>query len=210
MWEGRFKSVLVEDGYAARVMAAYIDLNAVRAGMVQRPEDYRWCSYGEAMKPKADRWRAKARAGLCWVMQLQQETGGLVSPEKSGVVWEEKGASWYRMMLFADGEEVFSSKPEQGIEKVLVRKGFKREDVEGVLAKGGKLSFGEALRCKVRYFSDGMVFGSQDFVNKVFKGSRDIFGEKRTSGARPIRGVGWKVESNRLYSMRALKKEILK
>ena len=114
------------------------------------------------------------------------------------------------MMLFADGEEVFSSKPEQGIEKILVRKGFKRDDVEEVLAKGGKISFGEALRCKVRYLTDGMVFGSRDFVNKVFKGSRGHFSEKRTSGARPIRGVGWKVESDRLYSMRALKKEILK
>jgi len=55
-----------------------------------------------------------------------------------------------------------------------------------------------------------MVFGSRDFVNKVFKGSRGHFSEKRTSGARPIRGVGWKEKSDRLYSMRALKKEILK
>jgi len=76
LWEGRFKSILVEDGYAARVMSAYIDLNPVRAGMVKRPEDYRWCSYGEAMKPKADRWRAKAREGLCRVMKLEQETSG--------------------------------------------------------------------------------------------------------------------------------------
>jgi hypothetical protein len=30
-------------------MAAYIDLNPVRAGMVQDPADYRWSSYGEAV-----------------------------------------------------------------------------------------------------------------------------------------------------------------
>ena len=35
LWEGRFKSVLVEDGYATRMTAAYIDLNPVRAGMVK-------------------------------------------------------------------------------------------------------------------------------------------------------------------------------
>ena len=29
LWEERFKSVIVEDGYAARVIAAYIDLNPV-------------------------------------------------------------------------------------------------------------------------------------------------------------------------------------
>lgn len=120
------------------------------------------------------------------------------------------GSEWYRMMLFADGEAVFSSQPEIGIAKIRLRKGFKREDVEDVLAKGGKLSFGEALRCKVRYFTDGMVVGSQDFVNKVFKGSRSHFSEKRKTGARPIRGVKWEGVENRLCSMRELKEEILK
>jgi len=220
LWEGRFKSVLVEDGYGARCVSAYIDLNPIRAGMVSRPEDYRWSSYGEAMKAVDDAGRVLARAGLCRVMQLHQETEGRVSPERSEVLWEgdkEKdviseiaGAQWYRMMLYADGEEVFSSKPAMGAENKVVREGFRREDVLDVLAKGGTLSFGEALRCKFRYFSDGMVIGSQNFVNKVFKGSRAHFSEKRVDGARPIRGVGWKEEGNRLYSMRALKKEILK
>ncbi len=45
LWEERFKSVLVEDGHAARTMAAYIDLNPVRAKIVGAPKDYRWCSY---------------------------------------------------------------------------------------------------------------------------------------------------------------------
>ena len=34
LWEERFKSVIVESGVAARTIAAYIDLNPVRAGMV--------------------------------------------------------------------------------------------------------------------------------------------------------------------------------
>jgi len=37
LWEERFRSVLVEDGHAARTMAAYIDLNPVRASMVEDP-----------------------------------------------------------------------------------------------------------------------------------------------------------------------------
>ena len=49
LWEDRFKSVIVEDGVAARTISAYIDLNPVRAGMVQDPADYRWSSYGEAV-----------------------------------------------------------------------------------------------------------------------------------------------------------------
>ena len=46
LWESRFTSVIVEDEERAlRTMAAYIDLNPVRAGMVEDPADYRWCGY---------------------------------------------------------------------------------------------------------------------------------------------------------------------
>jgi len=41
--------VLVEDGTAARTMAASIDLNPVRAGICEDPVDYRWSSYAEAV-----------------------------------------------------------------------------------------------------------------------------------------------------------------
>lgn len=44
LWQGRFKSSLVDSGaYALRVMR-YIELNPVRAAMVERPEDFRWSS----------------------------------------------------------------------------------------------------------------------------------------------------------------------
>ncbi|NCD34710.1 MAG: transposase, partial [Spartobacteria bacterium] len=38
LWDRRFKSVLVEDGVALRTMAAYIEMNPVRAGMVDDPK----------------------------------------------------------------------------------------------------------------------------------------------------------------------------
>ena len=43
-WADRFKSVVIETGEALLNCLAYIDLNPVRAGLVQRPEHYRWCS----------------------------------------------------------------------------------------------------------------------------------------------------------------------
>ena len=50
LWTERFKSVLVEGkGNALQTMAAYIDLNPVRAGLVQDPKDYRFCGYAEAV-----------------------------------------------------------------------------------------------------------------------------------------------------------------
>src|SRR5690606_27693693 len=50
LWAERFKSVLVEDDPGTlKMVAAYIDLNPVRAGLVEDPADYRWSGYGEAM-----------------------------------------------------------------------------------------------------------------------------------------------------------------
>jgi putative transposase len=50
LWEGRYKSVLVEDcEQALLTISAYIDLNPIRAGIVAKPEDYRWCGYAEAL-----------------------------------------------------------------------------------------------------------------------------------------------------------------
>jgi len=45
-WAERFKSLIVDNGETLINCLAYIDLNAVRAGIVEKPEDYRWCSIG--------------------------------------------------------------------------------------------------------------------------------------------------------------------
>jgi hypothetical protein len=44
------------------------------------------------------------------------------------------------------------------------------------------------LRWRLRYFSDGAVIGSREFVDGLFEAYRDRFGPKRTSGARRMRG----------------------
>jgi putative transposase len=45
LWEGRFKSALVDGETYLLTCHRYIELNPVRAGMVARPEDYRWSSH---------------------------------------------------------------------------------------------------------------------------------------------------------------------
>ena len=45
LFQGRFKSQLVEKGTYLLELLRYVALNPVRAKMVQRPEDYRWSSY---------------------------------------------------------------------------------------------------------------------------------------------------------------------
>lgn len=45
LWEGRFRSCIVESARYVLACHRYIELNPVRAGIVPRPEDYAWSSY---------------------------------------------------------------------------------------------------------------------------------------------------------------------
>jgi len=54
LWEGRFKSSLVSQDEYLLVCSRYIELNPVRAKMVQKPKDYRWSSYGFKAEGRTD------------------------------------------------------------------------------------------------------------------------------------------------------------
>ncbi len=45
LWEGRFRSCLTQTEDYVLACYRYIELNPVRAGMVNRPQEYRWSSY---------------------------------------------------------------------------------------------------------------------------------------------------------------------
>lgn len=45
LWEGRFRSCLTQSEDYVLSCYRYIELNPVRAGMVAKPQDYRWSSY---------------------------------------------------------------------------------------------------------------------------------------------------------------------
>lgn len=55
LWEGRYKACLVDsDTYLLRCYR-YIELNPVRAGMVGKPNDYRWSSFAANALGRDDR-----------------------------------------------------------------------------------------------------------------------------------------------------------
>lgn len=45
LWEGRYKSTLVDSEYYFIAVSRYIELNPVRANMVKHPAEYPWSSY---------------------------------------------------------------------------------------------------------------------------------------------------------------------
>jgi len=56
LWEGRFRSCLTQTEDYVLACYRYIELNPVRAGMVMRPQDYRWSSYHANALGKASRF----------------------------------------------------------------------------------------------------------------------------------------------------------
>jgi len=187
LWSDRFKSVLVEDGHATRVMAAYIDLNPVRAGMVEAPEDYRWSGYGEASAGKK-----KAREGLRRVMLEKHRMTAPTARAAEEVADWRKVAAGYREILAGDLEK--SEGRREGVKKK--NHGRAARATHG----GARMTEAQLLRCRVRYFTDGLVLGSRDFVDRAFELTREWFGPRRTSGARKLARA-----ETELRTMRALK-----
>ena len=170
LWEERFRSVLVEgEGPALATMAAYIDLNPVRAGMVDDPKNYRWCGYGETAGGGH-----LAREGLR--VAIQARLGREVVPQR--ILAE------YRCFLYDSG-----GKREPGSNGEPGRRGFSREQIQAVLDRGGQLELADAIRCRVRYFCDGAILGSRAFVDGFFRSHRQYFGPNRKNAARKLRGI---------------------
>jgi REP element-mobilizing transposase RayT len=173
LWEDRFKSVLVEGaGQALAAMAAYIDLNPVRAGLVEDPKGYRWCGYGEAVAGQR-----RAREGLRVIATALQ-----FGKEPS----LRAGMELYRMHMYNEGAEEREALDQDGQP---VRGALRRDAVVRVLRKKGRLPLAAYLRCRIRYFCDGAAVGSQAFVEDLFRTHRRWFGPKRKNGARRMRGL---------------------
>ena len=200
LWEDRFKSVIVESGVAARTMAAYIDLNPVRAGMVKDPADYRWSSYGEAIGGGAKGNGKKAREGLVRAYFCDQGVG--FEAEQ----WRDVSRLYRRLMGLALGRkpgrvEVVAAGTKLG-QPTMNTAEMLEGKTNGTVLKD--LGMAKMLCCRVRYFTDGAVIGSKEFVNEAFASARERFGAKRKDGARAMKGSG-KGAKGVLWSLRDLR-----
>jgi REP element-mobilizing transposase RayT len=179
LWEDRFKSVLVEGaGNALCTMAIYIDLNPVRAGIVPDPGEYRWCGYAQGMAGLRE-----AREGLAVVVNAVRRG---VAAKKSGgaAVVPQRILAEYRLELFGRGESRGIAEDGRAL-----RLGISQDRINEVLQNNGRLKRWEATRCRVRYFSDGLILGSRQFVDRFFASNRWRFGKQRKDGARALRYV---------------------
>jgi len=170
----RFKSVLIEpQTRAIETVALYLDLNCVRAGLASDPKDYRFCGYGEAVAGSRI-----ARAGL-------QAIAG------PGQTWAQAQTA-YREALFGTGTT--TKQHAQAITPAAFEK---------VLKEKGRLPLATVLRCRVRYFTDGAVLGSQAFVETHLAAYRLRHGVRERTAPRPLAPIA---DWGGLNSLRGLRR----
>lgn len=166
IWAARYKSLIVEDEPETLTkVAAYIDLNPVRAQLVQDPKDYRWCSYAASLAGQV-----LAREGTLLLFHALRN-------------YEESIAS-YRLILFGKGYGT----------KGLAHKDFgtiSAERLQEIIRLNGKVPIEELLRVRVRYFTDGVALGSREFIEQLYQQNKSKFGPKRKSGGSALPQNTW-------------------
>ena len=205
LWEERFSATAVSAGRTARMVAAYIDLNPMRAGIVKDPMDYRWCGYAEAVG--GDPLAISAYSHL---HEMVERKGVAVSKVSDEEVMQE-----YRILMAEEGQEsdpdaLPMTQGQRASKTFKRRRGYSREEIDAIIEQNGKLSKSQLLRCKTRYFSNGAVIGSKVFVDGFLKNLKSGSNPDRKMAAKPMRRIKWngKVADGKIFSYRDLQKDV--
>ena len=168
IWASRFKSVLLSPDYKTLMaVGAYIDLNPVRAEVVEEPGEYCWSGYGTAL-----RGNALSCKGLCTLIAAAYGRHD-VALELALEVYHSAIEGFIETLapevatVDSEFSEMRVTAPKEKTEKAAEARVFVSEKVEADLIKGAKISLFEMLRCKVRYFSHGLVLGPLSFVRNM-------------------------------------------
>ena len=170
LWMDRFKSVLVEGaGNPLQTMAAYIDLNPVRAGLVDDPKDYRFCGYAEALAGEV-----RAAQGIQGIWAAYAD-GGLRNNVSRQVAFQ-----MHRELIFGKRAS------DAGISDMSRKQALRVLDNEN-----GRLPRSTVLRCRVRYFTDGAILGSAEFVRGFTGAWQSERGRRHPPKVNPVKGADW-------------------
>ena len=192
LWGDRFKGVILSKGEAQLACSAYIDLNPVRAGIVQKPEDYRWSSLGLRVRTPA---RAKMLLrplsilpGFADGAEYECDEGvegmeNTVEPMLTPIILSEKSFDHifnYREFVYKSG----------GIERSS-RAHIFPELVNDVLKYHGDFGVGDRFRYRIKNFSEGVALGNYALIahlqkswNRKYIRPRSFIGKDRSRGCR--------------------------
>ena len=173
-WGDRFKSVIVDKGETLVNCLAYIDLNPLRAGIVNRPEDYRWNSLGYHVQTNNRDNFLSTDFGL----------------KEFNVKSEKDRIRRYRRYVYEAGAV---NRPEKGKTKVIGDRILEKER-----NRKFELSRSDRFRYRTRYFTDSGIIGSKEFVSTNYQRFKHLFYSKHEKKPKPIKGLGG------MYSLKRL------
>ena len=127
--------------------------------------------------------------------------GGDVTATPAGThaTWRSVSTT-YRRVLYCNWASAAPGKGGSG--GIISYKHWKRE-----MDRGARLPVAAAVRCRVRYFTDGGVIGSREYVQNIFESFRAQFGSTRRSGPRGMKRSSPK-EKDGLTVLRDLRTEV--
>ncbi len=164
-WGDRFKSVIVEKGETLINCLAYIDLNPVRAGIVERPEDYRWNSLG-------------------YHIQTNNKDGFLSTDfglKEFNVKSEKERVRRYREYVYETGAILPSDKQYvKTIDEKTVEKERKRDF---------EISRTDRFLYRTRYFTDSGIIGSREYVSVTYQQFKHLFQSKHEKKPKSVKGL---------------------
>jgi REP element-mobilizing transposase RayT len=164
-WGDRFKSVIVENGETLINGLAYIDLNPLRAGLVERPEDYRWNSLGYHIQTDNQDNFLSLDFGL----------------KEFGILDADERLKRYRRYVYEAGAVSRSEKPAAGVIDTNVLGKERKNDFE--------LKRVRRFRYRTRYFTDSGIIGTKEFVSANYARFKDLFMDKRDKIPKPVAGL---------------------
>ncbi len=150
-WGDRYKSVLIEEGEALLNCLAYIELNPVRAGIVKRPEEYRWCS-------------------LAYLVATGNRSG-FICTDYGLIINREPAFQEFIALLRAFIYE-------KGGMKIDGEREIPHDILEQERKKGFRPSKKRLFLMKIRYFSDSGILGSRAYVRAQYERFRRLFRSK--------------------------------
>ena len=177
-WGDRFKSVIVDKGETLVNCLAYIDLNPLRAGLVERPEDYRWNSLGYHLQTENKDQFLSTDFGL----------------KEFNVKSEKERIRRYRRYVYEAGAINRTEKLQTKVikDKVIAKERKKKFEISRI----------DRFRYRTRYFTDSGIIGSKEFVAEYYQRFKHLFHSKLEKKPKPVKGLSG------IYSLKRLSEVI--
>ncbi len=151
LWGNRFKGITMSKGEAELICSAYIDLNSVRAGIVKKPEDYRWSSIGLRIRN-----RRKANQLLKSIIIVKEKVK--TQKDSKGKIIQKKERTEEEVLFPVYKEFIYDSGK-------VKREGTARISDEDSFYN--RLGLGDSLKYRYRNISEGIAFGNYKLISKL-------------------------------------------